>query len=61
MFEEAVQDAVRSGLLQTVLEDWCPPFPGPFLYYPSRRQLPPTLAAFAQFVLEWRKRSAKHA
>jgi len=29
-----------------VLDDWCEPFPGPFLYYPSRRQPPPALAAF---------------
>jgi len=28
-----------------VLEDWCPPFPGYFLYYPSRRQQPAALAA----------------
>jgi DNA-binding transcriptional LysR family regulator len=29
-----------------VLEDWCPPFPGFFLYYPGRRALSPALAAF---------------
>jgi NAD(P)-dependent dehydrogenase (short-subunit alcohol dehydrogenase family) len=29
----------------TVLEDWCPPFPGFFLYYPSRRQQPAGLTA----------------
>jgi DNA-binding transcriptional LysR family regulator len=29
-----------------VLEDWCPPFPGFFLYYPGRRQVSPALAAF---------------
>jgi DNA-binding transcriptional LysR family regulator len=28
-----------------VLEDWCPPFPGFFLYYPSRKQLPAALSA----------------
>jgi DNA-binding transcriptional LysR family regulator len=26
------------GRLVRVLEDWCPPFPGYHLYYPSRRQ-----------------------
>jgi hypothetical protein len=35
------------------------PFPGPFLYYPSRRQLPPALAAFVAFVAQWRKRARK--
>ena len=56
-FEETTLAAVRSGQLQTVLQDWCPPFPGPFLYYPSRRQAPPALAAFINFVTEWRRES----
>lgn len=29
---------VSEGRLETVLEDWCQPFPGYHLYYPSRRQ-----------------------
>ena len=33
--------------LVRVLEDWCPPFPGYHLYYPSRRQ---PSAAFALLV-----------
>ena len=40
-FEGYVREHVKSGALVSVLEDWCPPFPGPFLYYPSRRQPPP--------------------
>lgn len=28
---------VRAGKLISVLDDWCPPFPGYYLYYPSRR------------------------
>jgi DNA-binding transcriptional LysR family regulator len=55
-FEETTREAVRAGKLEVVLEDWCPPFPGPFLYYPSRRHPPPTLAAFIQFAAEWRRR-----
>ena len=55
-FEETARDAVRDGLLEIVLEDWCPPFPGPFLYYPSRRQPPPALAAFISFVTQRRKK-----
>jgi DNA-binding transcriptional LysR family regulator len=50
-----VREGVKSGTLVSVLDDWCAPFPGPFLYYPSRRQLPPALAAFVAFVAEWRK------
>ena len=50
------RDAVKSGALVSVLDDWCEPFPGPFLYYPSRRQTPPALRAFVAFVGEWRRR-----
>ena len=32
---------VSAGRLKRVLVDWCPPFPGYHLYYPSRRQLTP--------------------
>jgi DNA-binding transcriptional LysR family regulator len=55
-FEENARNAVRAGKLETVLKDWFAPFPGPFLYYPSRRQAPPALAAFIHFVTQWRKR-----
>ena len=51
-----MREAIKSGALVSVLDDWCAPFPGPFLYYPSRRQPPPALAAFVAFVAEWRKR-----
>jgi len=33
-----------------VLEDWCPRFPGFFLYYPSRRLMRPVLRAFIDFI-----------
>ena len=58
-FEGYVHDAIKSGALVSVLDDWCAPFPGPFLYYPSRRQPPPALAAFVSFVGEWRKRERR--
>lgn len=35
---------IASGALVRVLEDWCPPFPGYHLYYPSRRQPTPAFA-----------------
>lgn len=43
--EEHVAPHLASGALFRVLEDWCPPFPGFFLYYPSRRQQPAALSA----------------
>jgi DNA-binding transcriptional LysR family regulator len=55
-FEGYAASAVASGELVTVLDDWCQSFPGPFLYYPSRRQLPPALSAFVAFAKEWRAR-----
>jgi len=58
-FEGWVRDDIKSGALVSVLEDWCEPFPGPFLYYPSRRQLPSALAAFVAFVAEWRRQEWK--
>jgi DNA-binding transcriptional LysR family regulator len=58
-FEGYVRDEVQSGALIRVLDDWCEPFPGPFLYYPSRRQLPSALAAFVAFVAEWRKQESR--
>ncbi|HDL7690532.1 TPA: LysR family transcriptional regulator [Yersinia enterocolitica] len=36
--EDAVKAEIASGNLIRVLEDWCEPFPGYYLYYPSRRQ-----------------------
>ena len=58
-FEGYVRYGIKSGALVSVLDDWCAPFPGPFLYYPSRRQPPPALAAFVAFVAEWRKRERR--
>jgi DNA-binding transcriptional LysR family regulator len=58
-FEGYVREEVTSGALVSVLDDWCAPFPGPFLYYPSRRQPPPALGAFVAFVAEWRKRERR--
>ena len=43
--EEHVETQLASGALVRVLDDWCPPFAGYFLYYPSRRQHPAALSA----------------
>ena len=37
-----MQTHLAEGGRVQVLDDWCPPYPGYHLYYPSRRQ--PTLA-----------------
>jgi DNA-binding transcriptional LysR family regulator len=41
---------IAEGKLVRVLESWSPRFPGFYLYYPSHRQVPPTLRAFVQFL-----------
>ncbi len=46
--DDRVAGHLASGALMRVLDDWCPPFPGFFLYYPSRRQLPPALSALIE-------------
>ena len=43
--EEQVRAQLESGELIRALADWCPPFPGYHLYYPSRRQPTPAFAA----------------
>ncbi|WP_249021826.1 MULTISPECIES: LysR family transcriptional regulator [Kluyvera] len=45
--EDTIVDGVAAGRLQHVLADWCAPFAGYSLYYPSRRQ---HTAAFALLV-----------
>jgi DNA-binding transcriptional LysR family regulator len=45
--EDLARPHLAKGRLRQVLEDWCPPFPGYHLYYPSGRQ--PT-SAFALLV-----------
>lgn len=48
MLEEHAVPHLASGALVRVLEDWCPPFAGYFLYYPSRRQQPAALSALIE-------------
>ena len=44
--EDAAEPYLADGRLIRVLADWCPPFSGYHLYYPSRRQSSPAFALF---------------
>jgi DNA-binding transcriptional LysR family regulator len=43
--EDPLRNLIAKRRLIHVLKDWCPPFPGYFLYYPSRRNQPAALTA----------------
>ena len=48
MSEDNAALYLASGSLVAVLKDWCQPFPGFFLYYPSRRQQPAALSVLIE-------------
>jgi len=50
---DTLREAMDDGRLVRVLEDWCPPFPGYHLYYPSRRQNSPAFNLLVE-ALRWR-------
>lgn len=42
--EDCVKQHIADGKLLTALDEWCAPFQGYYLYYPSRRQHTPAFA-----------------
>lgn len=50
LLERRVAGHLATGQLVRVLDEWCPPFSGFFLYYPGRRQMPPALRALIDFL-----------
>jgi DNA-binding transcriptional LysR family regulator len=46
--EAQVRAYIADGRLVRVLADWCPPFTGYHLYYPSRRQTTPAFALLVE-------------
>lgn len=46
--EDHFRESLKAGRLVRVLEDWCSPFPGYHLYYPSRRQMTPAFALLVE-------------
>ena len=54
LLEAQVAEAVAAGNLVRALGNWCPPFPGYHLYYPSRRHHAPAFALLVE-ALRYRK------
>ena len=50
--ENAASDLLAAGELVTVLQDWCPSYPGLMLYYPGHRHVPSPLRAFIDLLKE---------
>ena len=57
-FDGYAAEDLAAGRLVSVLDEWLPSFPGPFLYYPSRRHVPAALRAFIDFARDASRRSA---
>jgi DNA-binding transcriptional LysR family regulator len=60
VLQHTVQAEIDSGRLVRVLGDWCPPFAGYHLYYPSRRQQSPAFALLVE-ALRYRPGKAKRS
>jgi DNA-binding transcriptional LysR family regulator len=48
MPEDLALSPIADGKLTRVLDDWCPPFAGYHLYYPSRRHVSPAFGVLVE-------------
>ena len=55
VYEDEVHDEIARGELVPVLQDYCEPFPGYYLYYPQRRHASPALRALIDYVGQQRR------
>ncbi len=58
--EEEFAPHIEEGRLLRVLENWCPPFPGYYLYYPNRRQPSPAFSLVVDALRYTRPRERHH-
>lgn len=55
LLASSAQQSLSSGRLLQVLDQFCPSFPGFFIYYPSRANLPLKTRALIDFARKWRR------
>lgn len=55
--QETFRPYIEGGQLVSLLDDFLPPFPGFYLYFPQRRNIAPKLRALIDHVREWRQQS----
>lgn len=60
-FEGHVRESIERRELVSVLEKYCAPFPGYYLYYPQRRQASRALRALIDHLKRWRRGGASRA
>ena len=58
-FEAHVREALASGQLVRILEKFCEPFAGYYLYYPQRRHASRALRALIDHIRRWRTTTTK--
>lgn len=56
-----VRRHLADGSLIRVLVPWCPPFPGFYLYVPSREQMPAKIRALIDFLVEKREQLTRES
>lgn len=54
---ETFRPFIENGQLVSLLDDFLPPFPGFYLYFPQRRNMAPKLRALIEHVRQWGKTS----
>jgi DNA-binding transcriptional LysR family regulator len=59
VYEDEVREEVARGELVPVLEEFCEPFPGYYLYYPQRRHTSAALRALVEFLQRKRKKGKR--
>jgi DNA-binding transcriptional LysR family regulator len=58
-YKDHVREALKRGELVAVLERFCAPFPGYYLYYPQRRHASRVLRALIDHIRLWRRGTRK--